>query len=380
MKHNKNLFYRLLAFILCTSAACALFPFRAYAAPDVSARAAVLYQPDCGIFAYEKNADTRLPMASTTKVMTALISLKLADTDTVFTVPAEACGIEGSSVYLKAGDRLTCRELLYALLLRSANDAAAALALCISGSFEAFAEEMNREAARLGLNNTHFANPHGLDSEEHYSSARDLALLLAEAMQNEEFAKISGTPKYTLTFTDRAQVLHNHNKLLYMRDDVLGGKTGFTKKSGRCLVSAAKRDGVQLIAVTLSAPNDWKDHGDLFDYGYSLFEEKQLISENDVFRVPISGSIGEYATCRPAESFSAVVPKNGTHGITCNTLLPSIRFAPVRTGDALGIAEIQINGNTLCSIVLLADKDMPEKNTNKHPSLLRRFFHGLFGK
>ena len=178
---------RLLSFILCTvlcadSVIC--LAAAANAQTEVSARAAVLYEPEGGRWVFEKNADLPMPMASTTKVMTAMLSLRLLDINGVHTVPREACGIEGSSLYLREGDTVSVRDLLYALLLRSANDAASALAILACGSEEAFASEMNAEARRIGLKNTSFKNPHGLDAEGHYSSARDLALTLAAAMKD----------------------------------------------------------------------------------------------------------------------------------------------------------------------------------------------------
>ena len=205
--------------------------------------------------------------------MTALTVLREGgDLDRSFTIPPEACGIEGTSIYLQPGETLTVRDLLYALLLSSANDAATALALCCSGSIPAFADRMNRIAEQLGLENTHFVNPHGLDHPEHYSTARDLALIAAAAFEDVNFREIVSTRRYLIPAPDGGRrILTNHNKLLSRYSDCVGVKTGFTKKSGRCLVSAAERDGVLLISVTLNDPNDWNDHTLLLDYGFSLY-------------------------------------------------------------------------------------------------------------
>ena len=249
---------------------------RAEGVPDCSASSAILFAPASGSILFQKNADQKRPIASTTKIMTALTVLrKGGDLDRLCTIPPEACGIEGTSIYLKPGETLSVRDLLYALLLSSANDAATALALLCSGSIPAFAEEMNRNAEQIGLENTFFMNPHGLDHPEHYSTARDLALLAAAAFEDVTFREMVSTRRYSIPAPDGGRRFFlNHNKLLTRYPDCVGVKTGFTKKSGRCLVSAAERDGVLLISVTLNDPNDWNDHTVLFDYGFSLFSKQ----------------------------------------------------------------------------------------------------------
>ncbi len=239
--------------------------------PSVSAKAAVLLDANDGRILYEKNALARLPMASTTKIMTALVALESASLDSVVTIPSAAVGVEGSSVYLTVGERLTLRELLYAVLLSSANDAATAVAIAISGSVESFADKMNATAARLGLRDTHFVNPHGLDADGHYTSALDLARLTACALKNQEFRRIVSTYKHEISGPAGARLLVNHNKLLKNYDGCIGVKTGFTKKTGRCLVSAAERDGLTLVAVTLADPDDWRDHAAMLDYGFEFY-------------------------------------------------------------------------------------------------------------
>ena len=180
--------------------------------------------------------------------------------------PPEAAGIEGSSLYLKAGDTRSVRELLYGLMLRSGNDAAAALAVCCDGSVEAFVARMNTRARELGLRQTHFANPSGLDDEDHYSTARELALLARAAMENRTFREVVSTRSITID----GRTMTNHNKLLWRYEGALGVKTGYTRTAGRILVGAAERDGRRLIAVTIADPNDWADHAALYDYGFRL--------------------------------------------------------------------------------------------------------------
>ena len=269
-------FRSIVSHLLIVSSVLLSFPAtfcRAESVPDCSASSAILYCPASGSVLFQKNADERRPIASTTKIMTALTVLrKGGDLDRPFVIPPEACGIEGTSVYLQPGETLSVRDLLYALLLASANDAATALALCCSGSIPAFADEMNRIAEQIGLEHTHFVNPHGLDHPEHYSTASDLALLVSAAFEDVVFREIVSTRRYSIPAPDGGRrVLLNHNKLLTRYPDCVGVKTGFTKKSGRCLVSAAERDGILLIFVTLNDPNDWNDHAALLDYGFSLY-------------------------------------------------------------------------------------------------------------
>ena len=239
----------------------------------VEAKAECVMEVNSRRILYEARGDLRLPMASTTKVLTAITVLELCqDISEEVVIPQEAVGIEGSSVYLKSGEELTVRALLYALMLRSANDAAAALAYSISGSIEDFSLLMNKKAEELGLTDTNFENPHGLDSKNHYTTATDLARLTAYALKNPIFKEITSTYKTVIDSSLQSRLLINHNKLLSSYQGCIGVKTGYTRKSGRSLVSAAERDGIMLIAVTINAPDDWKDHTRLLDYGFSLYQ------------------------------------------------------------------------------------------------------------
>ncbi len=259
--------------------------------PSVSAHSALLLDAASGNVLYEKNALTRRPMASTTKIMTALVALKTAPLDTVISVPPEAVGVEGSSVYLTAGERLTLEELLYAVLLSSANDAAAAVAIALGGSIEGFADMMNATAARLGLTDTQFKNPHGLDAEGHFTSALDLARLTAYALELPELRRMVSTYKHEIPGPSGNRLLVNHNKLLKSYDGCIGVKTGYTKRTGRCLVSAAERDGLTLVAVTLGAPDDWRDHRAMLDYGFEFFSRVSLAKAGQVLAaMPLVGA------------------------------------------------------------------------------------------
>ncbi len=288
-----------------------ILPLSAFATPvEVSARHAVMYEATTDTFLYDKNGTDRAPMASTTKIMTALVAIEDGDIDRTIMITDEDCGIEGSSIYMKAGEKLTLRELLYALLLQSANDAAVAIARVIGGSQEGFADKMNARAVSLGLTDTHFVTPHGLDDPAHYTTARDLARIAATALDNPLFRKIVSTVKYNIPGIDGdTRVLVNHNKLLRLYKGSIGVKTGFTKKSGRCLVGAAEKEGLTLVTVTLDAPNDWNDHIRLFDRGFSMLENRCLCDVGQfVYELPVIGKDNCYAYCKNNESVYAVLP------------------------------------------------------------------------
>lgn len=241
--------------------------------PSISAEGAVLINSDSGRILYEKNPYEKLYPASTTKIMTALVALEMLEElglgiDSKVIVPVEAAGIEGSSLYLKAGEKLSLEELLYGLMLQSGNDSAEAIAVCVGGTKEIFVEKMNRRAEELGCRGTHFVNPSGLFDEEHYTTAQDLAIIAAEAMKRDDFRKIVGARRWSSEETDRSFV--NKNKTVFNYEGGNGVKIGFTKKSGRTLVASAERDGKELIAVVLKDGNWFNDAYALMDYGFSL--------------------------------------------------------------------------------------------------------------
>lgn len=314
----------------------------AYADTDsVSAKAAILYEPNTGTVLYEKDADSRRLIASTTKIMTALVVLENCDLQEKVEIKSSSAGIEGSTMYLKAGERYTVEQLLYGMMLASGNDAAAALACHVSGSIESFAELMNDKCRELSLENTHFANPHGLDAEEHYSSARDLAYLTAEAMKNEEFRKIFSTRSYTvknITFT-------NHNKLLTSCDGCIGGKTGYTDAAGRILVSCARRGETELICVTISDPDDWNDHRRLYDNAFEKYRFIPALDERHS-RIEVISGMSEYVTLAPE---TAGVLANADSEVHTEVFLPAFVFAPVRAGERAGEVRITVDG--MCTVI-----------------------------
>ena len=324
--------------------------------PSVSAHSAILIEADSGKVIFEKNADERRHMASTTKIMTALVAIENADVGKTVSVSADAIGIEGSSVYLYEDEKLTLEDLLYAMLLESANDAAAAIAIEVGGSIEGFADMMNKKAAELGLKNTHFENPHGLDGESHYTTARELAIIAREAMSNNDLRSIVSTHKKTIPLNESegVRLLINHNKMLKGYEGAIGVKTGFTKKSGRCLVSAAERDGVELICVTLNAPDDWRDHTALLDYGFSLFESRTLCEKDDFRYIqPVIGGAEEYVLLSISDDVKVTVPK-ACGDVEQTIELPRFSYATIKKGDVIGYLVYTADGVEIARVPIFA--------------------------
>ena len=343
---------------------------------EVSARSALLLDGDTGQILWEKNARERSLIASTTKIMTALVALEHLDLDTVVEVPPEAVGIEGSSMYLTAGERLTVRDLLYGMRLRSGNDAAAALAVTVSGSQEKFAAEMNRKAEELGLRDIHFANPHGLDSEENYATAESLGRLAVAAMKNPAFREIVSTKQYT----GAGRTLSNHNKLLWQYPDCTGMKTGYTRQAGRTLVSSAERDGQRLVCVTLNDGDDWRDHAALLDFGFSQFPRKVLVAGGQRFgRVPVNGSL--LHDLPVAARTELAWPVKGSDEVRVEIgELPEQAVAPIRAGEIAGEVRLLVNGKEAARTYLVwggsAGQDVLEKTARKTPLDLLRALTG----
>ncbi len=349
---------KIFALVLAVSFMCSLFVQPA-SALELSANSAILIEASTGQVIYEKDADTKRPMASTTKIMTALVAIESGDISREITVDAAAAGVEGSSIYLCAGDKITLESLIWALMLESANDAAAAIAIGVAGSVDAFADMMNAKAAELGLTSTHFTNPHGLSHEEHYTTARELAMLTAAAMENETFRQIVATDKYKISYGDTVRCLNNHNKMLRIYEGAVGVKTGFTKASGRCLVSAAEREGMTLIAVTLGAPDDWDDHTSMLDLGFATLERATLIEPAEsAFICPCIGSEKGELIIRNRDGLSMILPK-GEHNFTRRVILPRYLWAPVMAGDAVGKIELYDGGTLLGEVTLYAEEDAP---------------------
>lgn len=312
----------------------------------ISAKASALYEPEEGQFIYEKNGDQRMPMASTTKIMTAIVVAKHCETDEVVIIGPESVGIEGSSAYLREGDEYTVLELLYALLLQSANDAATALAYYTAGGIEEFAELMNEEATTLKLENTHFTNPHGLDDEDHYTTAKDLARVGAELMENTILKEIVSTYKKTFTYGERVRTYINHNKLLRLYEGGIGIKTGFTKRSGRCLVGAAERDGMTFISVTLDAPSDWSDHRAMLDFAFDNFERIELCRKGDLIREVTVLDGNKSSVKISAKENLSIIKETSENDIDEYLSIPRYLIAPIKAGEVVGAAYYKVGDKT----------------------------------
>lgn len=337
--------------------ATVLFLFNAYAAPSTYAQCAILMDADTGRVLYAQNINRRSLIASTTKIMTAVVVLEHCAPDTVYTVPVQATNIEGSSIYLKAGEKLTIRDLLYGMMLHSGNDAAIALALACSDSVPEFVDLMNLKAQMLGLQDTHFDNPNGLDGETHYSTAADLANLTRYALQNESFVQIVSTKSMTIG----SRYLTNHNKLLWSVEGAIGVKTGYTKAAGRILVSAAERNGRRLIVVTINDGNDWNDHAALYNYGFSCYQDQS---------VAVSGKIAASIPGWDGGSYPVAFAEDKTYPMLTGekaeviVLYPKMAFSACAPGEPAGKAAIMLGGKRIATVRLVwAEREVPNEGT-----------------
>ncbi|MBQ2904437.1 MAG: D-alanyl-D-alanine carboxypeptidase [Clostridia bacterium] len=329
---------------------------RAYAQIGVSAEAAVLMCANSGEILFSRNADKKLSMASTTKIMTSLIALESAMPDKDIIVTKEMVSVEGTSMGLMPGDSVSMEELIYGMLLQSGNDAANTVAHVIGGGQEGFAKLMNERATQIGMKNTNFVTASGLDDENHYSTAYDMALLACECIKNPEFLEICSQKKAKLTYGNPpyARTLTNHNKLLWKYSDTIGIKTGFTKKSGRCLVSAAKRNGVTLVAVTLNAPDDWNDHISMFEYGFSKCKGIFVSCNLSVASLKVAGGLKPYAPVRLAYLPEWISGKK----CSCRIEIKPFEYAPVPEGTVVGTAIFFSEKGVVDEVPLLASESV----------------------
>lgn len=353
-----------------TTAALAAVLILTIPAKAISAQKAILLDAQTGRVLYEKDADSRSLIASTTKIMTALLVCEHCNVLDRMKIPKEAVGIEGSSMYLQEGEVLTLQELLYGLMLRSGNDAAVALAIYCGGTVEGFAGMMNDKARQLGLTGTHFENPNGLDSPGHYSTARDLAVLTAYAMKNPIFHQTVSTK----TVRVGSRTMQNHNKLLWRVDGADGVKTGYTKAAGRILVSSATRDGRRLICVTINDGNDWADHEKLLNNGFSGFTVQQLIRGGEcIGYADVFSGTEEKVPLLAAEDFSFALASQEKAEIVLSG--PGFVYAPVVKGKDAGFAYVCIGENAVGKVRLVYGQTIERQaETTK-----RHFWDGWFG-
>lgn len=283
-----------------------------------TAKGCVVMEQSSGRILYQKNADLHLPMASTTKIVTALTVLNNANLDDVVTIPTQACGIEGSSIYLRPGEKLTVRELLYGLMLRSGNDCAVALALHVAGSVDVFAQKMNDTVKAFGCVDSNFVNPHGLHNDNHYTSARDLATITCQALKNKDFAEIISTKSVKISNDgyEYPRVLINKNKLLSSFDDADGVKTGYTKKAGRCFVGSATRDGMQVVVVVLNCGPMFEETAQMLDVAFSSYKNVCIVPQNKLCGVIYNKNKPTYYYCSDAFTYPITQNEKLTRKIT----------------------------------------------------------------
>ena len=346
---------------------------KASSPPELSAVSAILMDAESGRVLFEQNAHQERAIASITKLMTSLVAVESGcELTEEITVQPEWTGIEGSSIYLRAGETVTLEVLLYGLLLNSGNDAAIAVASHCAGSVDAFVQQMNQSALRLGMKQTQFKNPNGLSEEGHYSTAYDMALLAAVCCKNEVVSRIAATK--SISFGTRC--FTNHNKLLWRYEGCTGMKTGYTEAAGRTLVSSAQRNGQTLIAVTLDAPNDWSDHAALFDYGFETFSRQTLCSGGEVFcSVPVQGGLVRFVPAMIEDNlyFPLAEGELIQSKVTWNHALK----APIERGALLGTLSVYLDGELIGETGLYAGKTVfrDAVNSRKWKEPLRSFLN-----
>lgn len=335
--------------LLVVSMLFALPSFAEAQRDDISSQSTILICADTDDVIYEDNADEPMLIASLTKIMTAILVIENCDFDELVIIKPDWCCIEGSSMYLKAGKMYTVKDLLYGMMLCSGNDAATALACHCCGSVEEFAKLMNEKAKDLGMKDSSFKNPHGLNDDEHYSTARDMARLSAYCMENEAFRTIVGTKSHTveeLTYV-------NHNKLLWNYEGCIGVKTGYTMAAGRTLVSCAEKNGMRLICVTLGAPDDWNDHKKLYDEAFS--EYSLTVYDNTHFYAEIPTALSAYPAARavPAERVAVLTRERDI--VDISLILPRLVFAPTLDGEYAGELIVSVNGEVKATTDMVYD-------------------------
>ena len=288
------------------------------------------------------------------------------------TIPKEACGVEGSSAYLRPGEKFTAEELLYCLMLRSANDAAEALAIHTCGSVDAFVAKMNEKAEKLGLTHTHFTNPHGLPDREHYTTAADLFRIARAALGRRDFERIVSTKSIVVGKDESARTLSNHNRLLFSLEGCIGVKTGYTVEAGRCLVSACRRNGTTLICVTLDCRGDWDSHVRLYNYGFRAVRRYTLDARSFSLPYAAGGSVAVYHTSRSLLA-------SPDDSVTFDAVCPHVLFPPISAGDEVGYISVCLNGREIDRLPIMSAQD----RILREPSFFEKiigFFKSLFCK
>ena len=355
--------------------------FTAYAQDDrlsISAEAYVLFCADNGKILNSKNKNKKMKPASTTKLMTSLIALEESASNDKQVKFTEEMIAEGSSMYLKTGEVVKLSDLATGMMMASGNDAANATAISVSGSIEKFSDRMNERAKLIGMENTNFVTPSGLDDENHYSTAYDMALLMSYALENEDFAKLTSQKSAEVSFIEpssKKTTYSNHNRLLSMYEYCTGGKTGYTMSAGRCLVSSAKKDGLTLICVTLNDRNDWQDHIDLYNYGFERYACYQSDDSNFCVDIPCVGGVEDKTTVVGEKDISIVLSTEDKSKVERKIYIDSFLYAPIEKNSKVGKIEYSIDGKIVSSVNLLSSEEVNiKKKSNNIFSKIKELF------
>ncbi|MBS4536238.1 D-alanyl-D-alanine carboxypeptidase [Clostridium sp. D2Q-14] len=343
--------------------------------PYESAKSAILIEKDSGRILYSKNIDEKLPMASTTKIMTALIAIEKGDLDEIVTIKSDWINVEGSSIYLKSNEKIKLKDLVYGLILRSGNDAATAIACHIAGSVDNFSALMNKRAKEIGALNTNFTNPHGLHSDNHYTTAYDLALISQEALKNEVFREISKSADY-MAERDLNSHFYNKNKTLWEYDGGDGVKIGYTQTSGRCLVSSATRNDMQLIAVVLNDNNWFEDCYNLFDHGFDNYKRIQILRKDNYIKdITINNGKIDRLPVVINKDLYYPLKKDELKDVKISITTPTKLTAPLKKGDLIGKINITLKDEIIYEGTMKLTKNIDEKTVkDKFVNLINDIF------
>lgn len=347
---------------ICLAMLMLWMPYSAVKAmPEVSSHSACVIDIDTGRILAAKNENEKSEPASITKIMTALIALENADIKKVVTIPSAAAGVEGSSIYIKAGEKYSLEDLLYGLMLRSGNDAATAIAIDVAGSVDAFVEKMNQKAQELGCTGTHFNNPHGLPDEKHYTTAHDMALITAAALRNDTFVKIVSTKNYTAEPDGAGETRswQNKNKLLWQYEGAIGVKTGYTKSAGKTYVGAAERNGIRIAVVVLGAKDMWGDAATLLDDAFASYQQVDLIKDGQSTGVtPVLEGLSSEVEGITEGSLSKTLTKEEQERIVTKCVYQTPLYAPVAKGDIIGSMQVYLDDEMIGSVPIVAAADV----------------------
>ena len=365
---------------IITAVALLIILFTATASASVGGKACAVMEASTGRVLYGNNMEMRLPMASTTKLVTAIVAIENGNLGDIVTTSDNAFGTEGSSLYLQRGEKLTLEQMLYGLMLVSGNDAAVAIAEHVGGTVDGFVAMMNEFAERIGAEDTRFANPHGLPNDEHYTTAADLCLMACYAMQNETFRKIVGTKYINIPYEGRTydRALKNKNKILW---DVEGGngiKTGYTKAAGRCLASAAERAEMQVVCITLNCPDMFEDSAVLLNNAFKEYSMQKVLKKGEICAetAVVSGRTEILQLYAEKDGFFPI-KIDGNDVVDIQYSVPQSVAAPIEKGAPIGVAEITSESGGRCTVRLLAAENVEENTFQANLlKIIRRFFGG----